>query len=151
MSPTLKLSKEDNYHLITGRTTLLLNRYLTQQLKEAQIPVTREQWSILAVLWIKDGCSQQYIATQTDRDKPSTTRLLDTLEKDGYITRKNDPSDKRINLIFLTDKGRELEAKVNPIISQTLSQASEGLEPEEIKIIKSAFEKVYQNITSLLK
>jgi DNA-binding MarR family transcriptional regulator len=151
MTATLALSKEDNYHLITGRTTLLLNRYLTQQFRDAGIPISREQWSILAVLWIEDGCSQQVIATQTERDKPSTTRLLDTLEKDGYIVRKSDPNDKRINLIYLTKKGRSLEDRVNPIVYETLRQASEGLTVQEVKIVKLAFEKVYKNLMSLLK
>lgn len=151
MTATLALSKEDNYHLITGRTTLLLNRYLTQQFRDAGIPISREQWSILAVLWIEDGCSQQVIATQTERDKPSTTRLLDTLEKDGYIVRKSDPNDKRINLIYLTKKGRSLEDRVNPIVYETLRQASEGLTAQEVKIVKLAFEKVYKNLMSLLK
>jgi len=145
------ISKEDNYHLITGRTTLLLNRYLSQRFKEAGIPISREQWSILAVLWIKDGCSQQQIANQTDRDKPSTTRLIDSLEKEGYLERRSDPKDKRINLVYLTEKGKSLEIKVTPIVYQTLEEATKGIDAHTIKIIKKAFNTVYDNLTKVLK
>jgi DNA-binding MarR family transcriptional regulator len=151
MTRTLKLSQADTYHLITGRTTLLLNRLLTQRFKEAQIPISREQWSILAVLWIQDGCPQQFIANETDRDKPSTARLIDTLEKDGFIYRQGDPKDRRINLIFLTEKGKALEKSINPIVEQTLSDATRGISNKEKQIVKSSFEKVYNNIINCLK
>src|SRR5690606_5505499 len=151
MTTSLMISKEDNYHLITGRTTLLLNRYLSQRFKEAGIPISREQWSILAVLWIKDGCSQQQIANQTDRDKPSTTRLIDSLEKEGYLERRSDPKDKRINLVYLTEKGKSLEIKVTPIVYQTLEEATKGIDAHTIKTIKKAFNTVYDNLTKVLK
>jgi DNA-binding MarR family transcriptional regulator len=151
MTYTLELSQIDTYHLLAGRTTLGLNRLLTQRFKENNIPISREQWSVLAVLWIQDGCSQQFIANETDRDKPSTTRLIDTLEKEGYIYRQGDLNDKRINLIFLTKKGKDLEKSINPIIEKTLIDATIGISDKEKKTVKSVFEKVYNNIMNSLK
>jgi DNA-binding MarR family transcriptional regulator len=147
----VKLSQIDNYHLITGRTTLLLNRFLTQRFKEAGIPITREQWTILAILWIEDGSTQQYLAQKTYRDKPSTTRLIDNLEREGLVVRRSDEKDKRINHIFLTEKAKALEEPVNDLVYETLEIATKGLTYDEATIIKSAFDKVYHNIMDLLK
>lgn len=83
------VSSENKYNLLSGRVALLLNRFLSQQFKNKGISLTREQWSVLAVLWKADGCSQQMIANSTSRDKPSVTRLIDNLVKEGYVKRKS--------------------------------------------------------------
>lgn len=140
------LSNEDKYNLLAGRVPMLVNRFLSQQLNANNIPLTREQWSILAVLWNKDGASQQMIADATYRDKPSITRLVDRLEKEDLVERRNDPNDRRLNLIFLTKKGKAIKKEVMGVVNDTLEKATENLTEEEIKIIKGGFEKIYQNV-----
>lgn len=140
------ISPLDNYHLLTGRTPTMLNRFLSQRLKENGFDLTREQWSILAVLWTGDGCSQQHLANATYRDKPSTTRLLDNLEKEGYIVRQNDTTDRRTNLIFLTEKGHAIKGPVTQVIYQVLDDATKGLTENDINLLKSYFDRIYNNI-----
>ncbi|WKS95400.1 MarR family winged helix-turn-helix transcriptional regulator [Riemerella columbina] len=140
------LSNENRYNLLAGRVPMLVNRFLSQQLKNEGVPLTREQWSVLAVLWKSDGCSQQHIADATFRDKPSITRLIDNLEKEQLVERHNAPNDRRLNLIFLTPKGKKMEQKVLKVVNDTISKATENLSNEEILTIKNGFEKVYQNI-----
>lgn len=140
------LTKEDIYHLLTGRVPLLLNRFLTQNFKKSGIPLTREQWSILAVLWEKDGCSQQVLADLTNRDKPSTTRLIDNLEKEKYVVRRPHATDRRQNLIYLTDKGRSVETALSEEVEKTISMATVGLTKEQINGIRASFEIIYKNI-----
>src|SRR5690606_7712330 len=96
------------------------NRFLSQQFKNKNLNLTREQWSVLAVLWKNDGCSQQVIADSTSRDKPSVTRLIDNLVKEGYVIRKNHENDRRLNLIYLTDKGKNIEKDVIEIVDDTI-------------------------------
>lgn len=144
------LSKIEIYHLLTGRTPMLLNRFFSIKLKEAGIPLSKEQWSLLSILWIKDGCSQQYLADQTYRDKPSTTRLLDTLEREGYIIRNEDQQDKRSKLISLTPKAIAMEKKVNEVIDETLTLALGEFAESEVVIVKHAFDKVFNNINKLI-
>lgn len=140
------ISQLDNYHLLTGRTPTMLNRFLSLRLKAHGFDLTREQWSILAVLWNGDGCSQQHLANATYRDKPSTTRLLDNLEKEGYIVRKGSEHDRRTNLIFLTEKGQKIEKPVTRVIYQVLDDATKGLSEQDIRLLKSYFDKIFNNI-----
>ncbi|WP_018674988.1 MarR family winged helix-turn-helix transcriptional regulator [Riemerella columbina] len=140
------LSNENKYNLLAGRVPMLVNRFLSQQLKNEGIPLTREQWSVLAVLWKSDGCSQQHIADATYRDKPGITRLIDNLEKDNLVERRNDKNDRRLNLIFLTPKGKAMEEKVMKVANETLEKATENLSEQEILTIKNGFEKIYENI-----
>ena len=145
------VSSENKYNLLSGRVALLLNRFLSQQFKSANVNLTREQWSILAVLWKSDGCSQQFIADSTSRDKPSVTRLIDNLVKEGYVIRKNDENDRRLNLIYLTDKGKEIEQDVIAAVDDTINKATKGLSNDQIVVVRDAFQIVYDNIKVFVK
>lgn len=140
------LSNENKYNLLAGRVPLLLNRFLSQNFKARGIHLTREQWSVLAVLWKTDGCSQQLIADTTSRDKPSITRLIDNLVKEGYVTREQHESDRRTNLIYLTEKGRDVETPVMEVVDETIGKATLGLSEMQIEVIKDAFQLIYDNI-----
>lgn len=80
------------------------------------------------------------------RDKPSMTRLIHNLEKQGLVTRVQDEKDKRANLIYLTKKGSELEKKasgiINKVVEKTLAQISE----EEILACRNVLKKIFENL-----
>lgn len=140
------ISTEDKYNLLTGRIFMYASRFLGQQFKLNEIGLSREQWTILVVLWQQDGISQQRIANETGRDKPSTTRLLDNLEKEGYILRKPDAHDRRLNLICLTAKGKAIEEKMMAVANHTLETITQGLSAEQLLTVKEVFATIYQNI-----
>ena len=140
------LTEQDRYNLLTGNVPLLFNRFLGQQFKLNNINLTREQWSVLVPLWKQQGCSQQAIADFTHRDKPSITRLIDQLEKEGYVERMSHPTDRRQNLIYLTNKGKEIEGKVMYIVNNVTERATRGLSENQIMEIKNFFQHIQNNI-----
>lgn len=71
--------------------------------------VTRGQGRILALLKMQDDISTKDLSYMLGIRISSLNELLSKLEKNGYITREPAPSDKRIMLIRLTDKGRQEE------------------------------------------
>lgn len=125
---------------------MLLNRFLLQKFKASEVGLTREQWSVLAILWKEDGCSQQKIADATNRDKPSITRLIDNLVKEGFVKREPHDTDRRTNLIYLTEKGKNIEQSVMNVVDETIDQSTEGLTQEQTLIIRDAFQLIYDNI-----
>ncbi|WP_306353741.1 MarR family winged helix-turn-helix transcriptional regulator [Flavobacterium sp. '19STA2R22 D10 B1'] len=140
------LTDQDLYHLLINRTTTAMNRKLQHNLNQNHFKLTKEQWSILAVLWKKDGCSQQYLADETYRDKPSITRLLDNMEKEQLIVRIPDYTDRRTNLIYLTTKSKKMEAEVKETVCKTIDQALQNIEPENVLIMKDTLERIFENL-----
>lgn len=140
------LSFEEQYNLLTGRIFMYITRFLNQNFKSAGIDITKEQWTVLAVLWKQDGIAQQAIADETGRDKPSTTRLLDNLEKLGYIERRPDSTDKRINNIHLTRAGIQSEKKIMKTVDATFTLMSEGISDREKETIRKVFNTIYKNL-----
>ncbi len=140
------IDQEDIYNLLISRTPMALSRALSNNFKQRGIPISKEQFSILVILWKKEGCSQQYLAEETYRDKPGITRLIDTLEREKLVVRKADPHDRRSNLIYLTEKGKELEGVVTESVRDTLNIAAKGLSEEDAKNLKRILEIVFKNL-----
>lgn len=143
---TTRIKNEDILNLLTGRTPLNINRLLSFFLRESKISLSKEQWSVMAVLWKNDGCTQQVIADATYRDRPGTTRLLDNLQKDGFIERRSDKSDRRTNLIYLTKKGKSIEQSVVDALNKTIDVATKGISDQKINILRKVLEEINNNI-----
>ncbi len=142
----MEIELSDLISLINGRVSASINRRLNRQFKSVNLPITTEQWSILACLWEADMQTQQYICEMTYKDKASMTRLIDSLEKNGYVQRKQDPNDRRSNLIHLTPKGQDLEKIANEIIFQSVELATKDVDKEEFFKMFNLFKKIVNNI-----
>ena len=144
-------TNENLYSILSGRTHSVFNRALLNNFRKNNITLTKEQWTILGVLWQDDGCSQQTLADKTYKDKPGITRLIDNLEKESLVERRPDAKDRRLNLIFLTPKGKIIEKEVIKIVNQTLEDTIKGIDPENLKIVKETFQQIYDNLEPTTK
>ena len=142
---------ENLYGILSGRTHSAFNRALLNNFRKNNIALTKEQWTILGVLWQDDGCSQQTLADRTYKDKPGITRLIDNLEKESLVERRPDTKDRRLNLIFLTSKGKAIEKEVIEIVNQTKNDAVKGIDPQNLKIVKDTFLQIYDNLDYKIK
>ncbi len=134
------------YSFITGMASTALARRLQRNFKQAGLEITIEQWSVLYHLWKEDSLSQQELCNRSFRDKPSITRLVDNLEKLKLVKRVASKNDRRINLIFLTDVGRNLQEETMSLANQTLNEALEGVSKDDIEMCKQVLQKVYENL-----
>jgi hypothetical protein len=134
------------YSFITGVASTAISRRLQKNFKQEGIEITIEQWSVLYHLWKKDGISQQELCNASYRDKPSITRLVDNLEKLKMVKRVGSPTDRRMNLICLTDAARKLQELTMAIAETTLNEALDGVSAADIERAKSVLQKVYDNL-----
>ncbi len=135
------------YSVINGMATTAVARRLQKNFRNAGLEITIEQWSVLYHLWKEDCLSQQELGTRTFRDKASITRLIDNLEKLGLVTRVASASDRRINLVCLTDAAKPLQEQTYHLANQTMNEALQHISKDEIEVVKSVFQRVYDNLT----
>lgn len=64
--------------------------------------------------------------------KSSVTSLIDTLEKEGFVHRKDDPSDRRKVLISVTEKGVEHSKKIFHKIEAIAKKCMVDLDDESL-------------------
>ncbi len=141
-----KIDHDELFAILSGRISMLINRYLYNKFREANLGITVEQWTILACLWKKDKVTQQALSETTFRDQPSITRLIDNLEKRNLVIRVPDPSDRRIKLIYLTEQGTALEKQSTDIVSDVVNKALSGILDEEVLVCRNTLKKVLENL-----
>jgi DNA-binding MarR family transcriptional regulator len=144
--PNNQFKKGELYSFMTGKASTAIARRLQKNMKQAGIDITVEQWSVLYHLWKNDGMSQQDLCNSTFRDKPSITRLVDNLEKLKLVKRVASKSDRRINQVFLTETGKELDDKTMKVANDTLNEALVGVSNDKVDIAKEVLQVVYDNL-----
>ncbi len=144
--PNNQFKKGELYSFITGKASTAIARRLQKNFKQASIDITVEQWSVLYHLWKSDGMNQQELCNATFRDKPSITRLVDNLEKLKLVKRNASKQDRRMNLIVLTEEGKELEEQCMSVANTTLNEALDGVTNGQIEIAKEVLAMVYENL-----
>jgi len=97
-------------------------------------------------LWKQDCLTQQELCERTFRNKPSTTRLIDNLEKLKLVKRTASKHDKRKNHICLTETAKQLQDTTIDLANQTMDEALLGIKKDEIETVKHVLQKVYDNL-----
>ena len=110
-----------------------LRRMFQIKLKEAGMSISFEVLEVMSILHRQDGVNQQELADLLFKDKSSMTYLIDNMVKAGWVLRKEDDSDRRNKLIFLTDEAHQLKKTLRPMAIECYSLLAEGINEEEIK------------------
>ena len=145
--PNNQFKRGELYSVINGMASTAVARRLQKNFRQAGLEITIEQWSVLYHLWKEDCLSQQELCNRTFRDKPSITRLIDNLEMQHLVKGLASKTDRRINLVCLTQTAVEMQEMTILIANQTMDEALEGISREEINVVKSVFQRVYDNLT----
>ncbi len=138
---------DKSYGRILGVAYTQVYRRLARYLKDKEIPVTPDQFRVLTHLWQNDNCSQQHLADCTNRDRANVTRIIDILEREGIVERREHESDRRAFRIVLTEKGKAIEAEAAECGRQAIQDALKGVSPEEVEICMRVLRKTIHNLT----
>ena len=93
--------------------------------------LTRSQWLVIARVYQRPGLSQSAIADILEIEKAPAGRLIERMEAKGWLERRNDANDRRINRLHLTREGERLHAAIWPIAEATVDAALADLSVEE--------------------
>lgn len=75
--------------------------------KLSSYDITTSQFYVLNVLWENDGIKFKDLAKSANMDGSTLTGILDRMEQNGLVERRDDPDDRRSLLIYLTDKAKK--------------------------------------------
>lgn len=146
-----KLTPELLFSLISGKLSAAINRRVYRAFRHKGIEVTPEQWTVMYYLWTRDGVTQQELCNLTFKDKPSMTRLIDNLEKLDCVKRIPGKNDRRINIIKLTAKGRELESQTKPVVLSVIREALSSMSSSDIDVACRVLTSIFDNLRNSLE
>lgn len=114
----------------------LLRKLLDRRLHP--LGLTRAQWSVLAILASRDGLSQSQIADVLEIEKTTAGRLIDHLDKNGWVERRPIPGDRRQWAVYLTERAGPLITEVEKIVLGTRAEMLSGLSPQQQQELSAA-------------
>ena len=120
--------------------------HFTRKMKEHNLDITLEMLEVLFILWEKDNINQQEIVDKTSRKKASLTSLIDNLANRGLVERKQDPGDRRNNLIVLTPEGEAYQEKLIPLMAEVYQSVNVDISDEEFVEVQDILQRLYQKI-----
>jgi len=139
------MAVEDRFIFLISKVCQKLIINLQKSFSESGIEVTPIQGMLLFFLQKNDGSSLTQISQGLMLENPTVTGLIDRLEKLGYVKRSDHPDDRRVYLIYLTEKGNKVAKKALPIVKKLNEEIKKGYSKEEIenfkKVLMGAFNK----------
>lgn len=143
MGETFKF--ENSFGRILGVAYTSMFRHLSKLMKEQNLPITPDQFRILSHLWQEDGLQQTELAYRTNRSRANVTRIIDILEREGFVKRKDDANDRRIFKIYLTASGKSLREQTAKCAMQSIKDSLKGLSKNEIDTCLKVLLKIKEN------
>ncbi|MFC5528123.1 MarR family winged helix-turn-helix transcriptional regulator [Cohnella yongneupensis] len=151
----IRISTDDlnnTRHLPIGFAMGITHRKLSAlfQYRLAPYGITPEQWSALNQIDRAQGLIQKEIADRTGKDKPTTTRILDLLEKKGLIYKKLGERDRRSFLVFSTEAGKAVIRETTPIEDSVTADVKMCISETEYDTLMNLLLRIQHHVASKL-
>ena len=148
MSKEASLKFHMNLGLLIRSAHNSMTERFVQNVFNSGLDISMDQWMILGPIWKLESPSQKELGEICFRDKPSITRIIDSLEKKSLVVRVPDQIDHRIKRVILTNAGKQLFYDVLPIMEKTREEVRGNIPEEEIQIFKNVLSKIIKNLKS---
>lgn len=112
---------------------------VTQSAKQrlAVYGVTPPQYALLKVLWEQDNQSGADLGERLVLDSATMTGLLDRMEHAGLVERRSHATDRRVNQVVLTGRGRELQTPLEREMDQLNEDFLGDLPPADARLLRT--------------
>ena len=139
------LSKEIAVEL--NLTGCKLKQFISAKLRQEDVPLTPEQFMLIDLLWNHGEMSQQQLADLMHKDKNSVTKLVDAIERKGFVVRQQNKHDRRSNTLVLTERANQLKPGAKQKGISILDQMLEGINENELRMFLETLRKLNVNMS----
>lgn len=129
----------------TLHASLLIKAELEQRLHEETGMLLADNEALLNVGHADEPPRMSDIASRLVLSPGGATKVIDRLERMGYVIRTPDPTDRRATIIEITDAGREAMQRNRKIIDSGLRAVwADHVTDDEAQLIVDVMERVAQ-------
>jgi len=128
-------SAQEELWLNLARTTAMASHVIEQGLRNHGLSPT--QYNVLRILRGAgaEGLCQYEIGDRLVAQVPDVPRIIDRMEKAGWVQRVRGTTDRRIVMASLTQAGKELVGSLDQPMSEMVSGFFAGLEEPQIETL----------------
>jgi DNA-binding MarR family transcriptional regulator len=106
----------------------------------------RGQPSVLQALWEQEGLMHTELARRLQVQPATITKMLQRMEKAGFVERRPDPDDQRVSRVYLTGAGRAVRADVQQVWQRLEEEAFASFTLEEQVLLRRFFLQIRENL-----
>jgi MarR family transcriptional regulator for hemolysin len=138
-----------NFLFTLGEVQRMMRAYADRE--AARYGITRAQWAVLAKVERNEGMKQSELAEQMEMQPITLTRLIDKLCDNGWIERRGDDTDRRVNRLYLRKAARPLLAKLAGLRSELTATALDGISPADAHRMLTQLEMIKENVRNAIQ
>jgi DNA-binding MarR family transcriptional regulator len=131
---------------LLSRATWAMNHFVNRMLRENGLSdISVAYFAVLQALWENDGMSISDLGAKAQLEKSTMTSLIDRMEEAGLLRREDHPTDRRAFRICLTGRGKELEVKLDPVVTQAYRHLTKGIAERDLQKAIEICKQLVQN------
>jgi MarR family transcriptional regulator for hemolysin len=144
---TKKAADKTTFGYLVHDVTRLMRKVFDR--RAARFGLTRAQWRALKRVSHEPGLTQNEVAEFLEMEPIAVGRVIDRLQKAGFIERRADPQDRRVWRLHITDKAHDVVDDMEQISSELFKQAQRGIAAADMKIMLDVFTRMKQNLVAV--
>jgi MarR family transcriptional regulator for hemolysin len=126
----------------------LIRRRFERSVRQAGLPITRLQASLMLYIARHPGVSQTVAATDLDVEPIALVRMLDRLHEEELVERRAHPTDRRVRTLWLTPLAWPVVDRILAINLVVREEACAGLTPAARKALVDALDHMKNNLAA---
>jgi DNA-binding MarR family transcriptional regulator len=133
-------------YLVTDVTRMMRRQF---DRRAVRFGLTRAQWRALKRVHHGEGITQNELAEFLEMEPIAVGRVIDRLQKAGFIERRADPRDRRVWRLHLLPKAHDVVDDMEQIASELFRQMQHGIAAAEMKSMLSVLTRMKDNLNAL--
>jgi DNA-binding MarR family transcriptional regulator len=126
------------------------DRYMQRfEQRAVALGLTLPSCRVLVGLSRHHGISPAQLAELTDIDTETLARILDRMESNGWLERRGDPADGRVQYLYPKDESKPLVNDIWYLAELTRREAFAGIPSAQAEVMIAMLERIESNFSSL--
>jgi len=142
----VKYDFENSIGFIVNTTAKSFQRSFDLELRK-NVGVTLSQWRVVSALVLQPGLTQKEIANKMGIEGATLVPVIDKMEKEGLLKRKQDSTDRRANRIYLTSKVDSLWMSMTDCALKIRKSSIKNIPENDIQITLDTLRKISRNLS----
>jgi DNA-binding MarR family transcriptional regulator len=146
MDTNQELDRVEFGYAVTDITRLLRRVFDRRSL---HLGLTRAQWRAMHRIQRVPGLSQTQLAEDLDLEAIAVGRVIDRLERSGFVERRPDPADRRRWNLYPLPRSAEVMSGMRRVATKLHDELLAGIAPDELHITMRVLDRVKHTLGEL--
>ena len=138
-------------HTLLLAASRIMGTFYASTLVQVGLRISPAGLGVLRVLLAGDGLKSSDVAARGWSSPGTLTSVVNTLVREGYVERRQDPGDRRLVRLYVTDKGRQICEDYLTMVGPHWRAAFDFVSPADEPVIRKFFIDVIGQFSELTR